>query len=167
MIGLAEPTSSLTVASPPVSIIAAGGDTAVTVPSAPTAVVVAVSAGNIIVADPTVTTPAATTAVDDLGVVAGMLEIDAAAGNTFRATLGGDVTGLSIVGAPAARSQRIVLYLTQGGAGGHHLVLATGAVRWPDGSPPDLSPSAGAVDCLVFDLVGGIVYGNMVGTDYL
>lgn len=167
MITLAEPSSSLTIASPSVAIVAVDDDVTIANTAVSAIVAIAGQVADIVVSDPSVTAGPATTAMIDLGAVAGTLTLDAAAGNTMRATLAGDITGLSISGAPAGRSQRLVLYLTQGGVGGHHLVLATGTVRWPDGSPPNLSTTAGAVDCLVFDLVGGIVYGNMVGTDYL
>lgn len=150
------------------STLAAGaGPVSASVVGISSLVALAGPAASIVVSPPLAALGAGTTAVVDLGLVAGMLELDAAAGNTARATLAGDITGLSIVGAPTGRSQRLVVYLTQDATGGRRLSLPAGVVRWPDGLPPDLSPAPGAVDCLVFDLVGGAVFGNLVGTDYL
>lgn len=167
MITLADPSSSLTIASPPVAIVAAGDDAAITVAAVSSIVAVAGQVADIVVTDPTITTGAATTAMVDLGTVAGALAIDAAAGNTVRATLVGDVSAISITGAPIGRSQRLVVYLAQDSVGGRRLSLPAGAVRWADGIAADLSTTPGAIDCIVFDLVAGIVYGNAVGTDYL
>lgn len=166
-LSLAPAASSLALAAPSVAVVAAGDTVTISIPASPGLVALAGQTGDIILSPPLAALGAGTTAIVDLGTVAGILEIDAAAGNTARATLAGNITGLSISGAPDGRSQRLVLYLTQDATGGRRLALPAGAVRWPDGTPPDLSTAPGAVDCLVLDLVAGAVFGNLVGTDYL
>lgn len=159
--------SRLSAAASSASLAAVAGPVSVSVVGASSLVSLSGAAAAIVVSPPLAALGAGTTAIVDLGAVAGTLALDAAAGNTVRATLEGDITGLSISGAQAGRSQRLVLYLTQGATGGHRLALPAGAVRWSDGSPLDLSAAPGAVDCLVLDLVAGTVFGNLVGTDYL
>jgi hypothetical protein len=112
--------------------------------------------------------PSATTTVVDLGRITTSLEIDLAAGNTFKATMSSDITSISFArGNISDRSQRVVVYLQQDESGSHIINTPTGLVRWPDGDMPELSSSAWSVDCIVFDIIGSTVFGNLAGVNYL
>ncbi|MER2604837.1 MAG: hypothetical protein ABTQ29_03325 [Siculibacillus sp.] len=164
---VAGSVSAIALASSPSSVISAGGGVVAVVAAGSARASIVATGGRVDILAPgrdasrSVRTPAL-----EIAQIGGTLTLPVDRANTFNATLTADLDDLQMVGGPAAGlSQRVTLYVRQDETGGRRLMLPIGAVLWSDG-PPDLSVSGGALDCLVFDLVGGAVHGNLVGLDY-
>lgn len=164
---LADPSSVITQSPPTTHLVSASGSNSVAMIATTVAASIEGGATDVqVMALAALGGRSGISKVVDLGEIGATLEIDASSGGTFRAILSADVTALTVIdGPPPGRSQRLIVYLEQGGTGGNLLALPANTVRWPE-LAPTLSSAPGAVDCLVFDLIGPTIYGNLVGLDY-
>lgn len=87
-------------------------------------------------------------------------------GSTKRITLNGNCT-FTLAGATSGELCVLELVLTQDGSGSRSVTWPA-AVKWPGGSAPTLSTTAGAVDRVVVSTYDGGTtwYGDLVGRAY-
>jgi len=94
----------------------------------------------------------------------GSVVVDVDQGNTYQATLIGDVTDMSVTGwPPSGEEGKVTLYIKQG-TGGYSVAFPV-AVKWVGGVVPTLSLTNGDVDVIVLTTVDGgtTIYGFYVG----
>lgn len=78
----------------------------------------------------------------------GAVTIDCASGNVFATTLSASITGITFSNVPAAgTSYSFTLSVTSGGA---FSITWPGSVKWPGGTAPTLTSTAGKVDTFTF-----------------
>lgn len=87
-------------------------------------------------------------------------------GNSFQATLTGNVTGLTVTGWPASGVEgKATLYLIQGAGGPHMMSGWPAGVKWAGGIPPTLSTVEGDTDIVVLTTIdsGTTIYAFHLG----
>jgi hypothetical protein len=166
-LSIAAAAASLAIAAASPSPFQAGGAGEVaSVAAAVGLASVAAQQGVASVASPSAASLALTLAAVSLAPVDGAVAIDVSQGNTFVVAMDASAT-ISFVNWPAAgRSQRLAVYFVQDATGDR--VATWPAVKWPDGQAAELSPTPGAIDCVVFDTFdgGATVFANLVGEGY-
>lgn len=87
-------------------------------------------------------------------------------GTTKLITLNGNCT-FTLAGATNGELCSLELTLTQDGTG-NRVVTWPASVKWPDGTEPELSTAAGAIDRVVLSTYNGGTawYGDLVGKGY-
>jgi hypothetical protein len=163
---VAAAAAALTIGAASPSALQANGANAVASVSPVAGASVAASGAGASVAARGLADAAATTRALSFQPASGATSIDCSQGNTFGFTLEGAAAFAFARWPTTGRDQRVVVYLAQDATGGRTASFA--GVKWPDGAAPELSTSAGAVDCLVFDSFDGgqTIFGNLVGGAY-
>jgi len=97
----------------------------------------------------------------------GAVSINVQNGNIYNLTLTGNVVFTFTNPAAATESTTIVLRITQDGTGSRTITWPA-SVRWPSGTAPTLTTTAGAYSKLVFDTIdGGTTWdGQLSGDNY-
>lgn len=103
--------------------------------------------------------------LNEITPVAGVLTIPFGIGSTIVVNMNQDVTSVIFEGVPAdGFAQRLPVYFVQDGTGGRTITGWPATMKWPSNVVPQLTSSAGAIDCFVFDTIdGGDTYLGALG----
>lgn len=103
-----------------------------------------------------------------VAVASRAIALDLSRATTFRVLLTDDVAAIGITGfATPGEAVRVTIYFVQDATGGRSIAGWPAEVAWTGGAPL-LTPTPGAVDCVVLDTLdgGATIYGNLVGLAY-
>lgn len=98
----------------------------------------------------------------------GSITLDCTDGNDFRLTLTESISSFTISNvAPTGRDYTFSLKIVQDSSGSQYSISWPASINWPDSTAPTLTPTADAVDYLVFitNDGGSTFYGFVAGRD--
>ena len=118
---------------------------------------------------PTLTTPKLTGIRETsttVGISAGVLSLNCAAGNVFLVSFSQSITSLTFTNIPSGGSPySLTLFLTKGVGS---TITWPASVKWPSGVSPYLTPTTSKVDVFILTTNdgGGVWYGMTAGTNF-